>query len=94
MKSFATIVLLFFIMFLFKPSIVTIIEKGTDISIAKDLLEDDTNEEKKIASFYKPNDIYISTSEETAYKNHLSSKDFTLPTIHSKKINTPPPKKV
>ena len=79
-------------MFLFKPSIVTIIEKETDISIAKDLLEDDTNEEKKIASFYKPNEIEISNHEEIGYKNKITSKDYSLPTIHSKKINTPPPR--
>ncbi|WP_300978749.1 hypothetical protein [Flavobacterium sp.] len=92
MKSFATIVLLFFVMFLFKPSILTIIEKGTEVSIAKDLLEDDSNEEKKIASFYKPNDIYISNSEETVGKNNIHSKDFSLPNILCIKIHTPPPK--
>jgi hypothetical protein len=92
MKSFTTIFLLFFIIFLFKPSIVTLIEKGTDISMAKDFLEDDSNEEKKIASFYKPNVTYINNSEETGRKNTIHSKDFSLPNIHTIKINTPPPK--
>lgn len=92
MKSFTTIVLLLFIIALFTPSIVNIIEKGTDISIVKDFLEDDSNEEKKIASFFNANDTYISNSEETVRKNNIHSKDFSLPNIHTIKINTPPPK--
>ncbi|WP_064714997.1 hypothetical protein [Flavobacterium succinicans] len=92
MKSFTTVILLFFVLFLFKPSIITIIEKGKDIAIEKDLLEDDSNDEKKIASFYKSKDIYINNSKERVCKKIIHSKDFTLPNILSLKINTPPPK--
>ena len=52
MKPFATLLLVLFILFIFKPSIVSIIEKKATVSFTKEAIEeDDTNEEKKIASF-------------------------------------------
>ena len=50
MKPFATLLLVLFILFIFKPSIVSIIEKKATVSFTKEAIEeDDTNEEKKIA---------------------------------------------
>ena len=48
MKPFATLLLVLFILFIFKPSIDSIIEKKATVSFTKEAIEeDDTNEEKK-----------------------------------------------
>ena len=52
MKPFATLLLVFFILFIFKPSIVSIIEKKATVSFTKEAIEEnDTNEEKKNSFF-------------------------------------------
>ncbi|MEM0575630.1 hypothetical protein [Flavobacterium polysaccharolyticum] len=94
MKPFATLLLLFFILFLFKPSIVSIIEKKTTISFTKEAIEeDDTNEEKKIASFEQPIEINIPKKTINTSSKRSSMEVFSFSNNPIQKINTPPPQK-
>ena len=49
MKPFATLLLVLFILFIFKPSIVSIIEKKATVSFTKEAIEeDDTNKKNSM----------------------------------------------
>jgi hypothetical protein len=95
MKPFAGFLLIFFVLFILKPSIVSVIEKKSAVSFAKEATEeDDSNEEKKIASFEQ-----ITKYETRKKPSFKSSKKrslhiFLFPKTPIKKINTPPPRKM
>lgn len=95
MKPFATLLLVFFILFIFKPSIVSIIEKKATVSFAKEALEeDDTNEEKKIASFEQIIKLEISKKQAVTSSKTSRMDVFLFSNNPIQKINTPPPRKI
>jgi hypothetical protein len=95
MKPFATLLLVFFILFIFKPSIVSIIEKKATVSYAKEAIEeDDTNEEKKIASFEQIIKLEISKKPAVTSSKTSRMDVFLFSNNPIQKINTPPPRKI
>ena len=95
MKPFATLLLVFFILFIFKPSKVSIIEKKATVSFAKEAIEeDDTNEEKKIASFEQIIKLEISKKPAVTSSKTSRMDVFLFSNNPIQKINTPPPRKI
>ena len=95
MKPFAILLLVFFIFFIFKPSIVSIIEKKATVSFAKEAIEeDDTNEEKKIASFEQIIKFKISKKPAVTSSKTSRMDVFLFSNNPIQKINTPPPRKI
>lgn len=95
MKPFTTLLLVFFILFIFKPSIVSIIEKKATVSFAKEAIEeDDTNEEKKIASFEQIIKFEIQKKQVVTSSKTSCLDVFLFSNDPIQKINTPPPRKI
>lgn len=95
MKPFAILLLVFFILFIFKPSIVSIIEKKATVSFAKEAIEeDDINEEKKIASFEQIIKFEISKKPAVTSSKTSRMDVFLFSNNPIQKINTPPPRKI
>ena len=95
MKPFATLLLVFFILFIFKPSIVSIIERKATVSFTKEAIEeDDTNEEKKIASFEQIIKFEISKKPAVTSSKTNRMDVFLFSNNPIQKINTPPPRKI
>lgn len=90
-----TPILLFFILFIFKPSIASIIEKKTTMSFTKEAIEkDDNNEEKKIASFEQVIEFEIPKKTTNTSSNTSNMEVFSFCNNPFQKINTPPPQKI
>ena len=91
MKSFSSIIFFLFILFLFKSSIITLIEQNLDVS-QKECINDDTHEEDTdIAYFIKETPLIVA---EYAFITHrIVKEDFSLLSNYNKRVKTPPPKK-
>nr|WP_315169758.1 hypothetical protein [uncultured Flavobacterium sp.] len=93
MKPFYTILLVLFILFLFKPTIVSIIEKKTNSSIINESLEQEDNEKEKIIIFFNQAKKNTNKQELTITAIQIINTDTVFFTInHIQKINTPPPR--
>lgn len=93
MKPFFSILSLLFILFLFRPSIVSIIEKKTNNSLINHSVDQEDNDKEKIA-------ICFNQAKKTTNKQELTFNIIQLININTvlfvsnyiPKINTPPPR--
>lgn len=94
MKSISTILILFIVLFMFKPSIVSIIEKKSTINFTKEPIEEEVDEtEDKKLTFFKETfgTNFIKNQIKIDNKNYLLEIESISKRIVLK-INTPPPK--
>lgn len=96
MRPFTNIVVFLLLLFLFKPTIVSIIEKKIPSGYSKETIveEDDTNEREKLAPFKQLITIETQKSPISTTSPIRLFDIFSIPTNYIQKINTPPPRNI